>query len=87
MKKLSLKRKLGESLYNFLKRNFNDDLLLEQLPKLFGNLSDMRYIDENDYNAIYTLRVAPEKIGGFFMFGNRDNMKEYRELYRESNQY
>ena len=37
--------------------------------------------DNKDNNIYYTLRYAPEKIGGFFFLGRKDKIKEYQELY------
>jgi len=34
-------------------------------------------------NILYTLRYAPECIGGFFFFGSREKMIEYRQLYHQ----
>ena len=41
-------------------------------------------LDENDNNILYTLRIAPEKIGGFFFFGRKDKLLEYQKLYHET---
>jgi hypothetical protein len=38
-------------------------------------------IDSFDSNIIYTLRFAPEKIGGFFFFGDRGSLLEYKKVY------
>jgi len=40
-------------------------------------------LDEMDKDPIYTLKIANEKIGGFFFFGNREKMKHYQALYHE----
>ena len=31
----------------------------------------------------YTLKVAPEKIGGFFFLGRKDKLKEYQQIYHQ----
>jgi hypothetical protein len=38
-------------------------------------------LDENDKNVMYTMHNAPERIGGFFFFGNRYAIHEYQKLY------
>jgi len=40
-------------------------------------------IDENDKNVLYTLIYAPERIGGFFFYGGRQALLEYRLLYHK----
>lgn len=45
------------------------------------NFQTINRVDDNDNNVLYTLAVAPEKIGGFFHMGSRILLKEYRELY------
>jgi hypothetical protein len=40
-------------------------------------------IDEYDNDIFYTLKYAPEKIGGFFFFGRTDKLLEYQKLYHE----
>lgn len=38
-------------------------------------------LDDNDKDVIYTLSIAPERIGGFFFFGHKDILKVYQKLY------
>lgn len=52
-----------------------------QLDKI--NYTLINAIDERDRDIIYTLRNAPEKIGGFFFFGNRPVLKRYQQLYHK----
>ena len=40
-------------------------------------------IPEEDRDYIYTLQVAPERIGGFFFFGSRKSMISYQKLYHK----
>lgn len=47
-----LKKKIGEKAYQYLTRNYSDDFLSEHLPKLFGLLTDIRYIAEDEYPKI-----------------------------------
>lgn len=47
------------------------------------NYSLINLIDDMDKNIIYTLVEAPEKIGGFFFFGRKDKLIEYRKLYHK----
>jgi hypothetical protein len=47
--KKSIKRKIGDNLYNFLKLNFSDDFLEENLNILFGQVSDLRFLEKEDY--------------------------------------
>lgn len=44
-------------------------------------------ITEKDNDIIYTIEMAPERIGGFFFFGRRDKMVEYQALYHETLEY
>lgn len=52
-----------------------------QLDKI--NYTLINPIDENDKNILYTLKYAPEKVGGFFFFGRKDKLLEYQILYHE----
>ena len=40
-------------------------------------------LDERDTDVEYTMHCAPERIGGFFFFGNRENVLIYQKLYHE----
>ena len=93
MKISGLKKKLSERLYNFLKRNYNDDLLSTQLPLLFGNINDIRYICEDDYpklkiiinnsfeknNVSSSTKSAKELLNesGFILFDDIKNKSDY----------
>lgn len=54
-KNSSIKKKIGEKVYNFLARNYNDDFFGEHLPSLFGQLSDLKYMSESDYPRLKKL--------------------------------
>ncbi len=60
--------------------NFLD---INKLNKDKINYTLINRLDSRDRNIQYTLLNAPEKIGGFFFFGNRENMKKYQKLYHE----
>lgn len=47
------------------------------------NFQAMSDITEMDNNTIYTLQHAPERIGGFFYLGPKDQLKRYQTLYHE----
>jgi hypothetical protein len=36
-----------------------------------------------DNDVIYTLLLAPERVGGFFFFGSREKIQEYQKLYHK----
>ena len=40
-------------------------------------------LNELDENVLYTLLVAPERIGGFFFFGKKETLIEYQKLYHD----
>lgn len=40
-------------------------------------------IEDADQNIEYTLKYAPERIGGFFFLGSQDALLEYQKLYHE----
>jgi hypothetical protein len=40
-------------------------------------------LEDSDKDIYYTLKYAPEKIGGFFFFGGRSVLLEYQKLYHE----
>ena len=67
----------------------------ENIPKTLLNLQnfDLSRINytlinpidaDMDNNVYYTLKYAPEKIGGFFFLGNRDTLPQYQKLYHQS---
>lgn len=41
-------------------------------------------IEPEDKDIFYTLRAAPEKIGGFFFIGKKDCLQVYQKLYHSS---
>lgn len=67
--------------------------LPERIPKRLLDLSLLdlsciNYTMINPYhpiysNILYVLQKAPECIGGFFFFGSREKMIEYRQLYHK----
>ena len=70
--------------YCSTKESIPDKLL--DISKL--NLEKVNYtlvnaLTEYDKDIIYTLKYAPERIGGFFFFGNRNVLKEYQSLYHK----
>lgn len=44
------------------------------------NLCAIKCVEQKDKDVIYTLKNAPEKIGAYFFFGNKDNFKKFQEL-------
>lgn len=40
-------------------------------------------LSDNDKSVFYTIMNAPERIGGFFFFGNRKVLKEYQTLFHQ----
>lgn len=65
-------------------------LRLLDINKLIPNKINYTLINpltEYDKDPIYTLFVAPERIGGFFFFGDRKSMKEYQILYHSVLEY
>lgn len=56
---------------------------VEKLDKERVNYTLINQISELDQDIIYTIKNAPEKIGGFFFFGNRNILKQYQQLYHK----
>jgi len=54
---------------------------LKLLQKDRVNYTLINPISLEDSDCLYTLRYAPEKIGGFFFFGSREAVREYQKLY------
>lgn len=54
---------------------------INKLNKEKINYTILNAIRDIDRNYLYTLKYAPEKIGGFFFFGNCENMKKFQSLY------
>jgi hypothetical protein len=64
---------------------------LENIPTKFLDLNKLdkdkiiytliNPLDDNDQDIMYTMLKAPEKIGGFFFFGNKVNLIKYQKLY------
>lgn len=70
--------------FGYFQNESNIPTNLLDLNKL--NLNKVNYqllnpITEEDKNIMYTMIHAPERIGGFFFFGNRKTLKEYQNLY------
>jgi len=73
--------------FGFFAKSENIPKTLLDLSKF--NLSRINYtlinpIDETDNDVYYTLKYAPEKIGGFFFLGRRDILLQYQILYHKS---
>jgi hypothetical protein len=51
------------------------------------NYTLINSVDERDKNVYYTLKYAPEKIGGCFFFGKKSKLKEYQKLYHQTLDY
>jgi hypothetical protein len=51
-----------------------------KLDKERVNLCLINPIDDNDKGIVYTLLNAPEKIGAYFFWANKENMKEFQTL-------
>ena len=56
---------------------------ISKLDKDRVNYTLINPITKKDRCLPYILHYAPEKIGGFFFFGNRDIIKKYQELYHK----
>ena len=54
---------------------------LERIDKNKVCYTLINQLDNNDRDLYYTLKHAPERIGGFFFIGNRSGLMEYRTLY------
>lgn len=70
--------------FGYFQRPENIPDFLLDLNKL--NLSKVNYqllnpITVEDTDVMYTMLNAPERIGGFFFFGNRQVLKTYQDLY------
>jgi hypothetical protein len=63
----------------------------EHIPKKLMNINEfmldkvnimlVKSINEKDKDIYYTLKEAPEKVGGFFFFGRKDKLIEFQKLY------
>lgn len=58
-------------------------LCLNKLDIYRVNYTLVNPITQNDSDIMYTMNNAPEVIGGFFFFGNRDVLLKYQKLYHE----
>lgn len=47
------------------------------------NLQAVNELTEQDFDIMYTLTHAPERIGGFFFLGSSSKLREYQELYHK----
>lgn len=54
---------------------------VNKLNKEKINYTLINDLEDKDKDYLYTLKNAPEKIGGFFFFGNLEILKKYQELY------
>ena len=67
-----------------LKENIPKKLLdINKLNIETVNFPLVNQLDMLDQDVIYTVQNAPEKIGGFFFFGQKDKLLEYQKLYHE----
>lgn len=53
--KNTVKKKIGDDLFNFLSRNFSGDFIMENLPSVFGDIKECRKIRESDFQKVKTL--------------------------------
>jgi len=60
---------------------------LNYFDKTKINYSLVENIDERDKDIFYTMRVAPDRIGGFFFLANRENVLLFQKLYHEMHDY
>lgn len=56
---------------------------INKLNKNRINYTLINKIQDKDKDYMYTLTCAPEKIGGFFFFGDKQNLKQYQKLYHK----
>jgi hypothetical protein len=47
------------------------------------NFQGMSELSSQDFDIMYTLTHAPERVGGFFYIGNPNQLLEYQELYHQ----
>ena len=67
-----------------LKENIPEKLLdINNFNLQTINYTLINHIDDMDKNIYYTLKLAPEKIGGYFFLGHRNKLKEFQKLYHE----
>jgi hypothetical protein len=67
-----------------LKENIPEKLLdINKFNLQTINYTLINTIDDLDKNVYYTLKYAPEKIGGYFFLGHRNKLKEFQKLYHE----
>jgi len=60
---------------------FSLDITNFDLDKV--NFQAINSFTPEDFNISYTLRNAPERIGGFFYLGNPQQLLKYQELYHQ----
>lgn len=63
------------------KDRFGLDLSKFNLERV--NFQAMSNITKQDFNVMYTLTQAPERVGGFFYMGAPAQLLKYQELYHE----
>jgi hypothetical protein len=47
------------------------------------NFQGISSFTDDDFNILYTLQNAPERVGGFFYLGHPDQLLKYQQLYHE----
>ena len=71
-----------------LKENIPEKLLdINKFDLERINYTLINPIDELDKNIYYTLRRAPEKVGGYFFLGHRNKLQEFQKIYHEMLNY
>lgn len=58
----------------------NGPIKTEKMDANKINLCLINPIEESDKNIIYTLQNAPEKIGAYFFWSNKEKLKEFQNL-------
>jgi GR25 family glycosyltransferase involved in LPS biosynthesis len=76
--------------FGFFSNGFNVPTFLLDISNF--NLDKINYslinpIEKIDFQIEYTLKKAPEVIGGFFFLGRKDKLLEYQKLYYETLDY
>lgn len=74
--------------FGFFSKSCNIPNMLLDINKLDKNKINYSLINpierNKDFDIYYTLKNAPEVIGGFWFFGSRELLKRYSELYLET---
>lgn len=53
--KKNISKKIGSLMAAYLGRNFSADFLSENLPNIFGDIADCRYVNEEEFSKVKTL--------------------------------